>query len=129
MAGFTFRSLVAAVAVAAALVATALPSANAQTCTTEADVGNFVGWCSCSSMTVPRNLVKFNGRSDDPWCKVSTPETTIHYCDEQGKGNCDLQCAAPIHECTSAPSPVNQVCACAKGKVRTVLRYNGPLAA
>ncbi|KAK1859561.1 hypothetical protein I4F81_002156 [Pyropia yezoensis] len=91
-------------------------------------VGTFVGWCRCSSMTIPRDLVKFNGLSSDPWCKVSAPDTTVHYCDAEGQGNCDLQCASPIHECTSAPSPVNQVCACAKGNVRTVLRYNGPLA-
>ncbi|GAB0491477.1 hypothetical protein MMPV_002731 [Pyropia vietnamensis] len=133
MAGSALRSLVAAATIGAVMVFAALSApviaADVRTCATESDVGSFIGWCRCSSMTIPRELVAFNGDSSDPWCKVSTPDTMVHYCDAQGPGNCDLQCAEAIHECTSAPSPVNQVCACAKGKVRTVLRYNGPLTA
>lgn len=132
MAGSALRSLVVAAAVAAVAAAATLPAVvraadGVRTCATEADVGTFVGWCRCSSLIAPRELVAFNGDSDDPWCKVSAPDTTVYYCDAQGAGNCDLQCAAAIHECTSPPSPDNQVCACAPGKVRTVLRYNGPL--
>lgn len=128
MAGSTLRVFLIAAAVMAAVAAAPVRAADdKRTCTTESDIGSFVGWCACSSLTAPRELVAFNGDSTDPWCKVSNPDTTVYYCDAQGAGNCDLQCAAAIHECTSPPSPDNQVCACAPGKVRTVLRYNGPL--
>lgn len=130
MAGSALRFLVAAAAFVAIVAAATLPAAvtasDVRTCASTSDIGSFVGWCRCSTMTIPREVVAFNGDSTDPWCKVSTEPSTVHYCDAQGQGNCDLQCAEAIHECTSAPSPDNQVCKCALGTVRTVLRYIGP---
>jgi len=116
-----------ALATVVALLTAAPAAAQASRCAAASDVGRFVGWCRCTSATVPKRRVAFNGQSSDPWCKVSTPDTRVHFCDAAGLGNCDLQCAAPIHECT-APAAANGVCPCVVGKVRAVLRYNGPLA-
>lgn len=120
---------VAVVTLLATLLATAAAPVAAQIprCTTAADIGAFVGWCRCSSMKVQKDLVTpAPAASVDPWCKVTRPDTLVHYCDAAGTGNCDLQCAAPVMECTG-PAGANGVCPCAVGVVRTVLRYNGPV--
>ena len=62
----------------------------------------------------------------DLWCPATTPPVPVYYCDAAGRGNCDLQCAAAIWECTDAIKD-NGMCRCKKDGVRTVLRYNGPL--
>eukprot|EP00168_Porphyra_purpurea_P000336 TRINITY_DN1037_c0_g1_i4.p2 TRINITY_DN1037_c0_g1~~TRINITY_DN1037_c0_g1_i4.p2 ORF type:complete len:128 (-),score=45.93 TRINITY_DN1037_c0_g1_i4:199-582(-) len=127
MAGFRTGAPVALLLAATAILSfAAAPVAAQQTCSSAADVGRFLGWCRCSSLTAPRDAIAFNGASPDPWCKVTTPDTRIYYCDPAGKGNCDLQCVKAVHECTGAVAP-NGVCSCAVGNVRTVLQYNGPL--
>ena len=127
MAGFrTVAPAALLMAATTLLCVAAAPVAAQQTCTSAADVGRFLGWCRCSVMTAPRDVVTFTATSDDPWCKVTTPETSIYYCDAEGKGNCDLQCVEAVHECTG-PVAANGVCPCEVGNVRTVLRYNGPL--
>jgi len=113
------------VAATALLSLTAAPVAAEPTCRSAADVGRLLGWCRCSAMTAPRDTITFNPADPDPWCKVTTPDTSIYYCDVAGKGNCDLQCVEGVHECTG---PVDYgMCSCKVGDVRTVLRYNGPL--
>ena len=123
-----FRAVAPAAPLMAAttlLCLAAAPVAAAQTCASDADVGRLLGWCRCSVMTAPRDAITFNPADPDPWCKVTTPETSIYYCDADGKGNCDLQCVEAVHECTG---PVDLgMCSCKVGDVRTVLRYNGPL--
>jgi len=127
MAGFRAVAPAALLMAAATLLClAATPVAAQQTCSRASDLGRFLGWCRCSVMTAPRDVVTFTPTSLDPWCKVTTPETSIYYCDAEGKGNCDLQCVKAVHECTG-PVAANGVCPCEVGNLRTVLRYNGPL--
>ena len=130
MGGFRFRAVAPATVLAVALIAAAvaLPPVAAQTCAGLSDLGRFLGWCRCSALTVPRAQVAPRGAAGDPWCAVTAPPTVVYYCDAAGPGDCDLQCVRPILECTSAAA-ANGVCPCALGGYRTMLRYNGPMAA
>lgn len=118
------RATLLATALMVALAVT--PAAATPKCTSVADVGTFIGWCRCSSVTTPKAHVEFIGSKNDPWCKVSAPNTRIYFCDRAGTGNCDLQCTAPIYECTGQLLRDSK-CKCALGKVRAVLRYNGEI--
>lgn len=120
-------TLMTAVATAVALlsVATSAPVAAATAvvgCATPADIGSFIGWCACSTVVTPRQVLS---PLDDDNCDVMDVPTPTYYCDKAGRGNCDLQCAAAILECTGALEGGR--CPCAKKGVRAVLRYNGPL--
>ncbi|GAB0496554.1 hypothetical protein MMPV_007867 [Pyropia vietnamensis] len=118
---------VALVALLTALLSAAVAPVAAQVprCTTAADIGAFIGWCRCSSLTIQIDLVgPALAASVDPWCKVTHPDTLVHYCDAAGAGNCDLQSAAAVAECTGL-TRANGVYPCAVGRVRTMLRYNG----
>ncbi|GAB0490985.1 hypothetical protein MMPV_002227 [Pyropia vietnamensis] len=126
-----FRTTLAAVVgtavafLAAASLVPLVAAAAIRGCATTADIGTFVGWCACSSVVTPRQVVSPPTDSSSGNCDVIIEPTTTFYCDKAGLGNCDLQCAEPIWECTG---PVlSGRCACAKGGVRAVQRYNGPL--
>ena len=121
------RATLLAVAVGAAAAAPA-PAA-AQSCAGPSDLGRFLGWCRCSALTVPRPRVARRGPAGDPWCAVTAPPTVVHYCDAAGPGDCDLQCVRPALECTAAAAAASGVCPCALGGYRTMLHYNGPMAA
>lgn len=112
------------VAIASALPADAAAVAG---CATPADIGKFVGWCACSTVVTSRPYVSPPSPAGSRTCDAADVPTPTFYCDRAGRGNCDLQCAAAIWECRGAPSGWGGRCPCAKGRVRPVLRYNGPL--